>query len=428
MRIKKLIVKMSCLGLTICTLSQTGFVSMAAENTTALSFSNGFSLNSGISSIEAGAEAGTEVKSIFTNGFSFSSGISALAKEEKSDVSLYENLAIAKISDYVNIRSEASAESEMLGKIYDQCAATILDTVEKEDGTWYHIKSGSVTGYIKAEYFVTGFEAEKFAKENAHMYTRATAGGLRVRESAALDAEVVASLYEGETCTVLEDNGEFVKVRTKNDKEGYVYGEYVEIFIKCDEAISKAEEEAMIAEQKRLEEEARKKAEEEARRKAEEERKKREEEEKKNNANKPQQQRPQNNTTSTTPVETPTVNVGDASAARQTIVNFALSKVGMEYVWGGDGAHEGGYDCSGLVKAAYAQVGISLPRTSGEQGKRGARVSVSEAQPGDILWKNGHVGIYLGNDKYVHASTYGVGVIVSNGASGAFTCARRVVD
>lgn len=64
--------------------------------------------------------------------------------------------------------------SEVVGKIYNNCAATILDTVDGEGGKWYHIQSGSVTGYIKAQYFVTGEEASKIAREVGTTYAKVT--------------------------------------------------------------------------------------------------------------------------------------------------------------------------------------------------------------------------------------------------------------
>ena len=70
-----------------------------------------------------------------------------------------------KVNGSVNIRTEANTASGVTGKIFNDSAATILDTVDGEGGKWYKIQSGSVTGYIKAEYFVTGQQAEAKAKE-----------------------------------------------------------------------------------------------------------------------------------------------------------------------------------------------------------------------------------------------------------------------
>ena len=73
-------------------------------------------------------------------------------------VSRYADVAVSRVRDnsYVRVRTEPNTESEVLGKLYNDCAATILNTVDGEGGAWYEIKSGSVQGYIKAEYFLTG--------------------------------------------------------------------------------------------------------------------------------------------------------------------------------------------------------------------------------------------------------------------------------
>ena len=85
-------------------------------------------------------------------------------KAEEEEPSPYDDIAVSTVNgddDYVNVRDEASTDGEILGKIYNHCAADILETVEAEDGDWYKIRSGSVEGYTKAEYFVTGGEAKE---------------------------------------------------------------------------------------------------------------------------------------------------------------------------------------------------------------------------------------------------------------------------
>ena len=69
--------------------------------------------------------------------------------------SAYTNVAISQVTNYVNVRTEPNTASEIVGKIYNNCAATILASVDGEGGKWYQIRSGTVTGYIKAEYFIT---------------------------------------------------------------------------------------------------------------------------------------------------------------------------------------------------------------------------------------------------------------------------------
>ena len=94
-----------------------------------------------------------------------------------------------------------------------------------------------------------------------------------------------------------------------------------------------------------------------------------------------------------------------------SVVDYALSRIGCPYEWGAEGPNS--FDCSGLVRWSYLQVGISLPHYSGslyDVAKQ--RVPVSEARPGDVLWRSGHVGIAVGYGgvPYVHAPTFGAKV------------------
>jgi cell wall-associated NlpC family hydrolase len=109
---------------------------------------------------------------------------------------------------------------------------------------------------------------------------------------------------------------------------------------------------------------------------------------------------------------------------------IALAEVGVPYVWGGDSPH--GFDCSGLVRYAYGRVGISLPHSSYALFSRGTSVSRSHLEPGDLLFFDGlgHVGIYVGGGRMVHAPQTGQSVQVASlsGPYGtSFVAARRVV-
>ena len=116
-----------------------------------------------------------------------------------------------------------------------------------------------------------------------------------------------------------------------------------------------------------------------------------------------------------------------------SVVDYALSRIGCPYVWGAAGPNE--FDCSGLVTWAYAQVGISVPhQTESMYYAAAARLPVSEAQPGDVLWisygdgYNGHAGIACnaGGTHYVHAPTFGARVRDTDPLSWAgFTHALR---
>ena len=99
---------------------------------------------------------------------------------------------------------------------------------------------------------------------------------------------------------------------------------------------------------------------------------------------------------------------GDSAGDNSAAYSYACSRIGCPYVWGAEGPDS--FDCSGLVTWAYRQLGIELPHQSEAQMARATRVvSVSEARPGDVLWRYGHVGIAggYGGTPYVHAPTFG---------------------
>ena len=126
------------------------------------------------------------------------------------------------------------------------------------------------------------------------------------------------------------------------------------------------------------------------------------------------------------PPSTPSPGGGGSERAQQA-VNYALAQVGKGYVMGTTGPST--FDCSGLMYAAYKQVGISLPRTSQSQFSAGTSVSKGDLQPGDLIFYYGgitHVGMYIGNGQIVHAANPRSGVVTASVNSMPYQGARRV--
>ena len=171
---------------------------------------------------------------------------------------------------------------------------------------------------------------------------------------------------------------------------------------------------------KKLEEEERKRREEEERKRKEEEEKRRKEQEALAS-----QDGGEDSGSSSKKEETPKPTVS-GSGKGADIAKFACKFVGNPYVAGGTSLTNGA-DCSGFVMAVYQNFGISLPRSSYSQSTVGKGVSYSEAQPGDVIYYGGHVGIYIGNGQIVHASTERTGIKITSATYRSIITVRRIV-
>ena len=283
------------------------------------------------------------------------------------------DLAVATVSDYVNVRAEASTDSEIVGKLYKDGVATVLD--DNGDG-WVKIQSGSVTGYISKDFLATGSEAEKLADENKSQVAEVTTETLRVRAAADINSDVITLVPQGEKLNVIEETDGWLKVST-DEGEGYISADYADV-----EAVYQVAE-SIEEEQQRLAEEA---AEAEAKAEA------------------------------------------DTYNRRVEVVNYAMQFLGNPYVWGGTSLTNG-IDCSGFTMQVYAHFGYSLPHYDVSQRSCGTAVdSLADALPGDLVFYSGHVAIYCGGGQVVHASNPRDGIKVSNANYRSIVCIRRIIQ
>lgn len=118
-----------------------------------------------------------------------------------------------------------------------------------------------------------------------------------------------------------------------------------------------------------------------------------------------------------------------SSGAGNAVVDYALQFVGNPYSYGGSSLTNG-TDCSGFVMSVYKNFGVSLPHSSSGDRKVGSEVGggLANAQPGDIVCYSGHVGIYIGDNKIVHASTESTGIKVSDADYKTPITVRRVIN
>ena len=316
--------------------------------------------------------------------------------EEESE---YANLAIAQVTDYVNVRSLPSTDGEIVGKIYNGSVAQVLATAGDNDD-WFQIISGDVEGFIKAEYFLYGEEAEAVIDQYVTYYATVLADRLNVREEQSADSRRIGYIDNGENVKVVEDCGDWLKVQYTDSKQGYVSAEYVSVH-----------EEFVYA--KSIEEERR----EEAERQALAAR-----------AKEAEQSTPEVIGTITFPTNQYTSN----EELRTAIVDYAMQYLGNKYVHGGRSLASG-TDCSGFTCYIYKDFGYSLSRTPGGQySTNGRSVSYDEIQPGDIICygksKCTHVGLYIGDGQIIHSANSRKGVIISAADYDNILAIKNVID
>ena len=289
----------------------------------------------------------------------------------------YADIAIAQVNNYVNVRAEANTDSEVLGKLYNNSAATVLETTD--DG-WYKINSGSVTGYVKAEYVVTG--DEELARRVSTRYATVTTTTLYVRTEPSTESSILTMLGEGDDFVVVDDSMKDTGwvIVTTEEGDGYVSTEYVNLWTDFVKAESKAEEEARLAKEE-AERQAAAAAAEAAKKKA----------------SRSSKSSSGSSTSTSSSAESSSSYSAPSGSDGQAVANYACQFIGNPYVYGGSSLTNG-TDCSGFVMSVYAAFGIGLPHSSSGQRGCGYEVSLSEAQPGDIVCYSGHVGIYVGNN------------------------------
>ena len=405
-------------------------------------------------------------------------------------------LIFAQCESYINIRSEADENSEVVAKLYNDGSATVEET--DEDG-WYKIKSGNAIGYVKSEYFATGEQAKEIADKVAYNVAVVNAEALNVRATPSEESTVIDVASESEELEVVDTSGEWATVALGNDVYGFIHPDYCEYKTYYPTAVT-------------LEEEADRQAAEEAKAKEEtvteqpaEEASYKEVSENTDISDSedvsyaedtasadatytdetpsteeayvdaiPETDAVYTDETPSTDTayvdETPETDVpyteapetdapyteapeteapyteapeteapyteapeteapASDSSVGQEIANYAVQFVGNPYVYGGTSLTNG-TDCSGFTQSVMANFGIYIARTAADQAYGGTSVSVSDIQPGDLLFYSdgsgiSHVALYIGGGQIVHAATESQGIIISSYNYDSPVCAAR---
>ena len=399
-------------------------------------------------------------------------------------------LIFAQCESYINIRSEADENSEVVAKLYNDGSATVEET--DEDG-WYKIKSGNAIGYVKSEYFATGEQAKEIADKVAYNVAVVNAKALNVRATPSEESTVIDVASESEELEVVDTSGEWATVALGNDVYGFIHPDYCEYKtyyptavtleeeadrqaaeeasykevsentdISDSEDVSYAEDtasadttytdetpstdtayvdetpstdtayvdetpstEAPYTEVPETEAPYTEAPETEAPETEAPETEAPETEAPETEA--PETEAPETEAPETEAPETEAP--ASDSSVGQEIANYAVQFVGNPYVYGGTSLTNG-TDCSGFTQSVMANFGIYIARTAADQAYGGTSVSVSDIQPGDLLFYSdgsgiSHVALYIGGGQIVHAATESQGIIISSYNYDAPVCAAR---
>ena len=275
----------------------------------------------------------------------------------------FDNLVVSNTSGYINIRKTPSDEGidNIVGKFPSHAGAELLEETQAEDGSsWYKIKSGSVTGYVSADYCATGDTARNAALEGAVLTAEVNTDALNVRSEPSTDAEVWTQVTKGQQYHVLNQLDGWVELELDSSDES---GESDKAYVSTRDNNVEVRYGLPVAVEYYPAVEA----------------------------------------------------ANEAAAFRNKIVNYACQFVGNPYVWGGTSLTHGA-DCSGFTMKVLEHFGISIPRVSRDQARAGTRVTSDQMKPGDLVFyanKRGvvnHVGMYIGNGQVVNAASRRSGI------------------
>ena len=256
--INKRNVQGGALALALVLLFTGAYVYAPVENSTAIDVEP--ARTAGIISVVADLEIEADQTVALNTTSSDVTIVAATTDEVETDDEYDEwaDVVMADVDEYLYIRAEASQDSDVVGKLRAGDVATLLEVF---DG-WYMIESGNATGYVSADYCVTGIEAYELAIDVCDTYATTSVAGLRIRSEASEDSKILKTVAQGTKLIVNSDAEEvdgWVAV-TSAGTSGYVKAEYVEVDMETGTAITLEEEE----EARKAAEEAAQKAKEEA--------------------------------------------------------------------------------------------------------------------------------------------------------------------
>ena len=291
-------------------------------------------------------------------------------QQDKASAASYTDVNETVWATYsVSIRSAASTDADKLDVLVGSYSITRTGV---GDNGWSKVDYNGQTGYIKSEYLTTTKPAaasdstqQTTEKKQETKETVYATAGVNIRAKASADADVIGTLAAGGSITRTGKTSSGWSRVDYNGQTGYIKSDYL------------------------------------------------------------------TTTKPTVTSNTTASSTSSSSSLGQQIADFAVQYVGYPYVYGGNSLTNG-VDCSGFTQQVYLHFGYSIPRRASIQATVGTSVAISDLQPGDLVFYGdsegvGHVVIYIGNGKVVHASTPSKGIIISDLYYRTPMCAKRII-
>lgn len=164
-----------------------------------------------------------------------------LLMEAEEEASEFDNMFIVKTTDVLNVRAEASADSEIVGKMENGAVGDITGT----EGEWTAISSGDVAGYVKTEYILTGAEAESYAADFVKVIGTVNTDTVRVRSEASTESDIMTLAAVNTVFDVISEDGDWTQVQLSDAESGYIMSDYIDVETTYAHAMTLAEYDAL---------------------------------------------------------------------------------------------------------------------------------------------------------------------------------------